>query len=103
MLAAATSLNVQLAFKDRVNKTHALAKTMFYWPNMYADARRSLSHCLQCQTHAPRKAKSKIQGHIMASAAGQVWMLDVLRLEHSIGGDHHLLCMVVVFSRYAIV
>ena len=39
----------------------------------------------------------------MASAAGQVWVLVVLRLEHSVGGDNYPLCMVDVFSRYAIV
>ena len=44
-----------------------------------------------------------MQGHTMAKRAGQVWVLDILHLQHSTDGDHLLLCMVDVFSRYAMV
>jgi transposase InsO family protein len=53
--------------------------------------------------HAPRRAKANIQGHLQATAAGQVWVMDVLRLERTDSGDHFLLCAVDVFSRYAVV
>ena len=86
-----------------VNKTYALAKTAFYWPHMYTDTKRLLQFCLQCRTHAPRKSKAVMQGHTMAKRAGQVWVLDILHLQHSTDGDHLLLCMVDVFSRYAMV
>ena len=86
-----------------VNKTYALARTAFYWLHMYTDTKRLLQFCLQCRTHAPRKSKAVMQGHTMAKRAGQVWVLDILHLQHSTDGDHLLLCMVDVFSRYAMV
>jgi len=44
-----------------------------------------------------------MQGHLQADAAGEVWVLDVLRLEKTEEGHHYLLCAVDVFSRYGVV
>jgi transposase InsO family protein len=80
-----------------------LAALHFYWPNMFADARRLLNYCIQCKSRASRNTKAVMQGHIQADSAGEVWVLDVLRLEKTDEGHHFLLCAVDVFSRYGVV
>ena len=67
------------------------------------DARRLQQHYLQCKMHTPKKAKAKMAGHLQATAAGQVWVLDLLHLSESEDGYHLVICMVDVFSRYAVV
>ena len=84
-------------------KTYAIARRHFFWPGLYVDARRLQEHCLQCKMHTPKKAKAKMAGHLQATAAGQVWVLDLLHLSESEDGCHLVICMVDVFSRYAVV
>ena len=53
--------------------------------------------------HTPKKAKAKMAGHLQATTAGQVWVLDLLHLSESEDGCHLVICMVDVFSRYVVV
>lgn len=84
-------------------RTAQLTGLHYYWPNMYADTKRLLQYCVQCRAHAPRRTKSQMQGHLQANSAGEVWVMDVLRLEKTEEGHHIVLCAIDVFSRYAVV
>ena len=85
------------------NKSYAIIKRFFYWPGLYSDVRRLQQYCLQCRLHTPKKSKAKMAGHLQATAAGQVWVLDLLHLTEAEDGCHLAVCMVDVFSRYAVV
>ena len=53
--------------------------------------------------HAQKKPKARMEGHLQATRAGQMWVMDILRLEETEEGDHFLFCAIDVFSRYAVV
>ena len=83
-------------------RSYQALRARFYWPAMYANTTKYIQHCGTCQLHAKRAPKAPIQGHLRASRAGEAIAMDVLHLAKGEKDEGYLLCVIDVFSRYAI-
>ena len=87
-------------------RTYQSLRSRFFWPAMYSDTVKFIQSCGTCQLHAKRAPKAPIQGHLLASRAGEAVAMDILHLakEENGGKDAgYVLCVIDIYSRYAIV
>ena len=83
-------------------RTYQSLRARFFWPAMYSDTVKFIQSCGTCQLHAKRAPKAPIQGHLQATRAGEAVAMDILHLAKGEKDAGYMLCIIDVYSRYAI-
>ena len=83
------------------NRTLALLKDRFYWPNMYEDVDRHIKGCLNCLRFKAKQDKAPLK-NICATRPMELLHLDFLTIESgSTGKDVDVLVATDHFTRFA--